>query len=312
MIFRLKQFFAVAGLTLLETLRQPVLLLLTTSGVVFVALLPGLLMHTLGDAAPVVQDSALAVQFVGGLLLGCLAASVSLGREIRRGTLATVLSKPVEREWFFLAKFAGVAALLVLYAAVSSAATLLATHMVRETYQVDWVTGGWLLGAVAVAYVGAGLRNYFAHRPFVSNAFGLLLLTIAAALLRTALAEPLPWRLVPACVLVGVATLLLAAVALALITRLELVPTLAVVSVVFVAGLMTDYLLGRAAQQNLLAALLYNVLPNWQHFWMADALAGSGEIPWAYVRQVAAYGGWYLVGVLALGMWAFRNVEAKA
>ena len=312
MNYLLKRFAAVAGLTLLEALRQPILLLLTTTCVVFIALLPALLMHTMGDAQKVVQDSALAVQFVGGLLLGGYAASASLGREIRRGTLATVLSKPVERELFFLAKFTGIMVMLALYSGVTGMATLLGAHMAHEAYTVNWGTGAWLLGAVAVAYGTAGAANYFRHRPFVSTAFVLLVVATAVALLASAQAGDFPWRVVPASVLVAMATLLLAAVALGLVTRLDLVATLAAVTIVFLAGLMTDYLLGRAAETDSLAAFVYNLLPNWQHFWTADALAGEGRIPWTYVRQVSGYAIFYLLGTLSLGMLAFRNVETKA
>jgi hypothetical protein len=106
--------------------------------------------------------------------------------------------------------------------------------------------------------------------------------------------------------------LVLAAIALALITRLDLVPTLAVCTVIFLAGLMTDYLLGHAAKTSYLAAFAYNLIPNWEHFWLADALAGDGTIPWLYVGRVTVYAIFYLIGTLSLGMLSFRNVETEA
>jgi len=90
------------------------------------------------------------------------------------------------------------------------------------------------------------------------------------------------------------------------------VPTLAICSVVFLLGLMSDYLFGRVAAQNKLAAFLYAVLPNWQHFWMTDALSGDGTIPWVYVVRVAGYALFYLAGVLCWGILAFRRMEVKA
>jgi hypothetical protein len=38
----------------------------------------------------------------------------------------------------------------------------------------------------------------------------------------------------------------------------------------------------------------------------------NGTVPWAYVRQVTMYAVFYLLGVLSLGMLAFRDVETKA
>ena len=168
----LQRFFAIAGLTTLEALRQPLLLLLTTSTVVAISLMPVLLMYTLGEAQKLVQDSALALHFLCGLLLGGYAASAALGREIRRGTLTSVLSKPVERSTFFLAKFAGVAGMLALFSIATGIVTLLAGHLAENSAPAVSIL---LYTAPFAAFLLAGLLNYFNHRPFVSTAFVLRL-----------------------------------------------------------------------------------------------------------------------------------------
>jgi hypothetical protein len=75
-------------------------------------------------------------------------------------------------------------------------------------------------------------------------------------------------------------------------------------------GLMSDYLFGRNAAANKLAALLYAITPNWQHFWGVDALNGAG-VPWVYVTHAAAYAALYLAGLLALGIVAMRGMEVR-
>jgi hypothetical protein len=307
-----KRCLAVAALTLLEALRQPFLLLLTASCTVFISLLPALLMHTMGEAQQVVQDSALAVHFVAGLLLAGCTASVALGREIRRGTLAVVLVKPISREAYFLAKFAGTALVLGLFATATGLATLLSAQAARDAYHVDWLTAGSVTAATAVAFGLAAALNYFARWSFVPTAFTLLVILLMVAGALATAREGFAWRVLPASVLVTLATIVLGGIALALVSRLQLMPTLAVCTVIFLAGLMADYLLGRHAAANPLAALVYHLLPNWQHFWTADALMENGTVPWAYVRQVTMYAVFYLLGVLSLGMLAFRDVETKA
>ena len=47
-----------------------------------------------------------------------------------------------------------------------------------------------------------------------------------------------------------------------------------------------------------MASVLYAVVPNWQLFWMADALASQSAIPAAYV----VFGGIYAVLMLAFLM----------
>ncbi|MDW8345226.1 MAG: hypothetical protein RMM51_12160, partial [Verrucomicrobiae bacterium] len=105
----------------------------------------------------------------------------------------------------------------------------------------------------------------------------------------------------------------LAALAQALATRLNTVPVMATCSVFFLVGLMTDYLFGRIAHHHWWAAWLYALLPNWQHFWVVDALTGEeGRIPWAYVLRAGWYALLYTVGMLSLGFLAFRTAEVKA
>lgn len=304
-----RKFLAIAGLTTLEALRQPFPLLLTTTCVVAITLMPVLLLHTMGEAQKLVQDSALALHFVGGLLLGGYAASSTLGREIRRGTLAAVLSKPVERGTFFLAKFAGVAGVLALFSMAIGSATLLAGYLAENSAPL---VNNLLYAAPFAAFLLAGLLNYFRHRPFVSTAFVLLIVFLAGIFGLAAFTGSIAWRLLPASLCVSMATLILAGIALVLTTRLNLVPTLAVCTVIFLVGLMTDYLLGRAAESNQLAALAYNLIPNWQHFWLVDALTSNGTIPWRYVGQVGIYATFYLIGCLSLGILSFRNIETKA
>ena len=308
----LQRFLAIAGLTTLEALRQPFLLLLTASCVVAITLMPVLLMHTMGEATKLVQDSALALHFVCGLLLGGYAASAALGREIRRGTLTAVLSKPVERGTFFLAKFAGVAGVLALFSIATGITTLLAGHLAEDQYSSETTLSICLYIVPFAAFILAGILNYALHRPFVSTAFVLVVVFLAGVFVFAVLSGGVAWRLLPASVLVSLATLVLAGIALVLITRLDLVPTLAVCTVIFLVGLMTDYLLGRAAETSWLAALAYKLIPDWQHFWLADALTGEGTIPWRYVGRVVIYATFYLIGSLTLGILSFRNVETKA
>lgn len=320
MVFVLKQFFNIARLAALETIRQPLMLLLTTGSALFIGLMPILMTHVVGEDGRLVRDSALALFFVVGLVLGAYAACATLAREIRSGTVASILSKPVTRAGFFLAKYAGIAAVMLAFSLVALVATLLSARTAAVPFAFDWWGSGPLLAAVPLAYAAAGLENYFLRHPFTSRAFSYVLLGAVLALAlsghRTVEGQPgpwgqaLPWNLAPAAALIALAILVLTGLALSLATRLQLVPTLILCSVVFLAGLMSDYLLGPAAQQRPALALLYNLVPNWQHFWAVDALNG-GTIPWSYVGAVARYAALYLAGILALGLVAFRNTEVR-
>jgi len=104
------------------------------------------------------------------------------------------------------------------------------------------------------------------------------------------------WNLVPALILILYSVWAMGTLATALSTRFDLISNLVICSAIFVIGLMSDYLVGRHARQSLTAAVLYACIPNWQLFWMADALAARRQIPWEYVL----WGGVYILLFLAL------------
>ena len=321
MRLHLQQFIAIARLALLESLRQPVVLLLTLACLTFVALLPVLITHVLGDGQRIVRDSALAMHLVCGLVLGTYAACASLRDEVRRGTASAVLSKPVGRTLFLLAKFAGLALVMVLFSFLLSIAVILAARTAAQDFVFDAWGAGPLLLAVVLALIIGGLQNFLLRRPFCSRAFGALLILAPLALAWSAVYDDtgaraaaygsaLPLNTLPASVLITLAILLLTGLSVSLATRLDVVPTLAICASLLMGGLMSDYLLGPAAATHRAAALLYGLLPNFQHFWAVDALA-HGAIPWSYVGQAALYGALYLAGVLSAGIVAFRHMELR-
>lgn len=57
------------------------------------------------------------------------------------------------------------------------------------------------------------------------------------------------------------------------------------------------------------ASVLYTVVPNWQLFWLADALEGKNQIPWSYVGRAFGYVVGYLGASLALGLVLFEERE---
>jgi ABC-2 type transport system permease protein len=320
-VYTLQQGLAVARLTALEAIRQPLALLLFATVLSLIALLPLILSHTLGESERFVRDGALALMWLSGLLLSAHLASASLAEEARRGTIATVLSKPVSRPVFFLAKYAGIAVVMLLFCAGLLMAVLLSARTASFPYVIDWHSALPLLLALAVSFFLGGLINFFLRRPFVSNTFVLLFLLLLAAFLYAGWVDtqgaPVPfgahydWRILPAGMLVTLATLLLAGLSVALATRLRATATLAVCGALFLFGLLSDYLFGQAAGNRFGALLLHRLLPNWQHYWVVDALTGGGHIPLSYVGMVAVYTGLYLAGLLVLGLIAFRYMEVR-
>jgi hypothetical protein len=313
----LTQFWALAQLTAREALRQPLCLLLVLTAVLCTLFTPLLVAHQLGEPAKLARDGALAFNLVFGLLLGGYVACSTLGTEIRGGTAATVLSKAVRRETFFLAKQAGVTAVILLFGLCAAAAALLGERLAPRVFQTDVLTLRLVLIMLPSALAGAGLIAFFSRRSFAACACVLLALALIAAVAlcarfdrdgqRVAFGAAVDWRLIPASALVTVALVIAAAIALSLSTRLRTAPTIVILILVLFLGLVADHLLGAAATRSGLAFCLYSLLPNWQHFWMADALAGGGRVSWLYVGRTLPYAVLYSAGVLCLGLVSFRH-----
>jgi ABC-2 type transport system permease protein len=378
----MRQFVTIATNAFMELVRQPVFLLLMTGSAVFEIFLASPYYFAFGDEPKLVKNSTLAVMLLAGLLGAVLSASSSLAREIRTGTVLAVLSKPVGRVQFLLAKYTGLAAALALLTYVNLVATLLASRMAFDAYgSTDMFALGIFALGLVVAYLLGGFSNFFLRRPFVSDAaFSLVLMvTLAFVLINFYTKEGKPqvfatgvdWRLIPAALLILFALWILAALALACATRLDMIPTLAICSALFLAGIMSDYLFGRRAEPvwrydlaeeldssrwsdsqkallkemvakydkdrsgnlelgerdtispddkaRLLAAgmggswwasVLYTVTPNWQLFWVADALdTGKDTFQWGYVGKAFAYATGYVGAIMALAIVLFDERE---
>lgn len=317
----MRQVIAIAVNTFMELVRQPVFLLLMTVSGCFSVFLAAVPYFGFGEDPQMVKDSVMAVMFLSGLLGAVLSASASLAHELRVGTALAVLSKPVGRAQFILAKYLGLATALTVLTYCNTLALLLASRMAVDVYDnADMQTLLIYFGAVVLAYGVAGFQNYFLERNFVAHAVLALVVTTTLAVLYVTLftsrelafmkQAAVDWRLIPAAVLILLALWMLAGVALACSTRLDMIATLAVCVAVFVLGLMSDYLFGsRSEQGQWWASALYTVTPNWQLFWMADPLAAQKDIPWTYVARTGGYVMGYLGAVLAVALVLFEDRE---
>ena len=366
----------------MELIRQPVFLLLMTASVLFEIFLAVPYYFAFGDETKLVENSTLAVMLLSGLLGAVLSASASLAREIRTGTALAVLSKPVGRAQFFLAKYTGLAAALAMLSYVNLIGVLLASWMSFDAYgKTDLPALGIFVGGVVAAYALAGFSNFFLRRPFASDA--VLALVVTATLAAFVIFQftkqqqnlytqaQVDWRLVPAGILILFALWILAALALACSTRFDMIPTLTICTALFLVGIMSDYLFGRRgepvwrhdlaeevsssrwseSQRTLLkeivakydrdkngklepaerqtispedearlrqagmggawwASVLYTVTPNWQLFWLADALTeGRSTFHWGYVGKAFVYMAAYVGAALAAAIMLFQERE---
>jgi ABC-type transport system involved in multi-copper enzyme maturation permease subunit len=318
----MRQFVTIAINAFMELVRQPVFLLLMTVSVMFEIFLATPYYFAFGDEPKLVKNSVLAVMLLAGLFGAVLSASASLAREIRSGTALAVLSKPVGRAQFLLAKFVGLALALTVLTYVNLIGALLASRMAFDAYgSTDMVALSIFAGCLAFGYLMGGFSNFFLRRPFVSDAVVSVVFMLSVAFIiisffnnkgqSQAFAAGVDWRLVPAAILILFALWILAGLALACSTRLEMIPTLAICSALFLLGLMSQYLFAEKAKAgSWVASVLYSVTPNWQLFWLADALdTGKSLYYWGYVGKALGYAVCYIGAALAIAIMLFEDRE---
>ena len=104
----------------------------------------------------------------------------------------------------------------------------------------------------------------------------------------------------------------MATIAVVMATKLDVVPNLCVCTAIFFMGLLSNYLFQRQTDSALLNQVLtvfYSIFPNWQFFWLVDAVAVKKHIPFSYVGMSALY---MALFVILASLWAvvlFQNKE---
>lgn len=325
-MFRARQFLALTIVSAAETMRQPVILLLSSITVLACGLIPLVNLFQFGEDGKLARDSAFSLHFLAGLFVAGYAASTTLANELRKDTASSILCKPVSRELFFIAKFASLLAIITLFALCATIATLLTERAAEKFtlagYIVDIRAALVPVLAVICAYIAGGLVNWFSRRSFNAVAFLLLPVFLFAGCILLGFLDRsgrladfsfrFDWRLVNVSILLTMALVIIAAFALTLSTRLGTAPNLSVLFMLFLVGMISDYLFNRGTYgSSLFARFIYALAPNWQHFWRVDTLTGGGVISTQYLFGASLYAAAYTAGILCVGILAFRKLELK-
>ena len=278
----LRATLTISGATLVESIRQPIYLLIVLLAGVLIVFTTWSTGYSLGysSSAEISGDNKLlldigaATILVAGMLLASFVASAVLSREIESHTVLTVVSKPIERASVVLGKYLGVAAAITLAVLVLTAALLMAIRhgvMTTAADELDQPVITFALLAVALSLGIAGWCNFYYGWSFPQTATLLLVPTMIAACVLTLLlnkkwswqpvATDLKPQVITACAGVGLALLVLSALATAVSTRLGQVMTIAVCAGVFLLGLLSNHLLGRHAYRNQSVAFVSEARP---------------------------------------------------
>src|SRR5262245_14732314 len=167
-----QQTFAIIRNTFLESIRQPIMLVVLVVATILIVLANPLSAFTMQNDQRMYIDIGLATVFMCGALLAAFIATNVLGREIENRTALTVISKPVSRPLFVLGKYLGVAGALTLATAYMSFVFLLVEQhtvlqTVRDPIHVPVIVFGASAGIIGLA-IGVWC-NFFYNKVFSST-----------------------------------------------------------------------------------------------------------------------------------------------
>lgn len=252
---------AIALATVKSELAQPLFLIITLLGLFAILIFNFIPYNTFGEDIKVLKDSGMVLIKVLCVILAVWAASNSIADEIEGKTALTVLSKPLRRRSFILGKYLGIFWTILI---------------------VFVILGGFLLLIVA-------------YKPIYDA--------------KESSAESPVWQLchfemigvVPGLVLAFMETCILAAISVAISTRLPMLANFIISFSVYVVGHLTPLLVqssveGKAFEAVVFVAqLLSTVFPVLDHFSIEAAVAAGAPVPHAYL-------GWALLYTLVYGM----------
>lgn len=250
---------------------QTLYLILLVFGVVGVIIFSIHPFNTLGDDIRMFKDSSVTLIMVLAMIQAVWSSGTSVSDEIEGRTALTVLSKPVSRRSFLLGKYAGIV-MAVAVMFVIIGAFLLVLMSYKPIYEARET-------ATATPVWGVGFEEIMSTVPVLGLCF--------------------------------MQTMVIAAIAVALATRLPLLANLILCFVVYVIGNLTQPLVASAQGENPLVGffgtLIAVVVPNLNIFNVQSAMDSGNQVPWIYLAGAFNYLVCFAVAIWMLAMLLFED-----
>ena len=263
--------WALALSTAKNEMAQTIYLILLVIGIVGVIIFTVMPFYTLGDDIRMFKDCTITGIMILAIFQAVWSAGTSVSEEIEGRTALTVLSKPVSRRDFLLGKYLGI---------VKSVFVMFA--------------GISFFFVLALAYKPIyDARETSKGMPAWQEGFEEILTTV------------------PVLGLYFMQTMVIAAIAVALATRLPLLANLILCFVIYVIGNLTSPLVASAEGNNELVGFFGNliavVVPNLNVFNVQSALDSGNQVPWIYVAGAFNYLVCFAVAIWMLSMILFED-----
>jgi ABC-type transport system involved in multi-copper enzyme maturation permease subunit len=262
----------IAAATAKETIAQPLFTLLIGIGVVALIAYVFIPYNTFGEDVKMLKTSGMTTIKVLAIIMALWTASTSVADEIEGRTALTVLSKPVGRRQFILGKFLGIIWPIVLMFIILGFVFLL-TVSFKVIYDA---------------------RESSKTTPEWTECYAEVV------------------RIIPGLVLAFFESVIMAAISVAVSTRLSMLPNLVICGSIYVLGHLAALIVKSSAADNIVfvrfvGRLLAMVLPVLDHFEIEGAIAGATSVPLSYLGWALLYSVVYSAAAMLLALFFFED-----
>jgi ABC-type transport system involved in multi-copper enzyme maturation permease subunit len=262
----------IAAATAKETIAQPLYTMLIGIGVVMLVAFVFIPYNTFGEDVKMLKTSGMTLIKVLAIIMALWTASTSVADEIEGRTALTVLSKPVGRRQFILGKFLGIIWPIVLMFVILGFVFLL-TVSFKVVYDA---------------------RESAKTTPEWTECYIEVV------------------RIIPGLVLAFFEAVIMAAISVAVSTRLPMLPNLVICGSIYVLGHLAALIVKTSAADNIVfvrfvGKLLAMVLPVLDHFEIEGAIAGATSVPMAYLGWALVYTAVYSAAAILLALFFFED-----
>jgi len=278
----------IARATTKEAVRQPVFLLVMLLAILVLTVNTYIPFFTFGEDVKMLKDIGLATILTFGLLLAVWTSSTSVSEEIEGKTAMTLLSKPINRRQFVVGKYVGILQTVLLF-----------------LIPVSLVFLYWIYYKV-----GYDARESSKTPPEWFQWTEIQSLGIQI---------PLPFgerldsmvQILPGLALIFMEIAVLAAVSVAISTRLPMIVNMVTCFAIFIVGHLSPVLVKTVFQGlepvRFMAQLIATVLPSLESFNTSAAVATGKIVPPIYLGYAALYSAAYCSIAILLAFLLFED-----
>ncbi|MDA7951193.1 MAG: ABC transporter permease [Pirellulaceae bacterium] len=262
---------AVAFATATSEIQQPLFIILTILGGVALFGFMWIPYQTFGEDYKIFKESGMTLMMILGIAQAVWASSNSISEEIEGKTALTVMSKPLRRWEFVVGKFLGIFWTLALLFLILGTVFLV---MVSYKPIIDF-------------------RDASRDIPAWQQLFDITMSTI------------------PGLVLAFMEAVIIAAISVAISTRLPLLPNFLLCGTIYALGHLTPTIMQSSDQMfsgvKFIGQLFASVLPVLDHFNIQAVVASGRDIPMIYLLWMALYTILYSTIALMLALFLFEE-----